>query len=46
MTHHPAPLPANDEERVLSLEHLNILDSAPEQDFDDIVLLATTLCDA
>lgn len=46
MTHHPAPLPANEEERVLSLEHLRILDSAPEQDFDDIVLLATTLCDA
>ncbi|KPW89953.1 Sensor histidine kinase/GAF domain hybrid protein [Pseudomonas syringae pv. coryli] len=46
MTHHPAPLPASEEERVLSLEHLKILDSAPEQDFDDIVLLATTLCDA
>ncbi|KPZ17126.1 sensor histidine kinase [Pseudomonas syringae group genomosp. 3] len=46
MTHHPAPLPASEEDRVLSLEHLKILDSAPEQDFDDIVLLATTLCDA
>ncbi|RMN23876.1 Circadian input kinase A / Phytochrome-like protein [Pseudomonas coronafaciens pv. zizaniae] len=46
MAHSPAPLPANEEDRVLSLEHLNVLDSLPERDFDDIVLLATTLCDA
>lgn len=46
MAHHPAPFPFNEEERVLSLEHLDVLDSADEQAFDDIVLLATTLCDA
>jgi GAF domain-containing protein len=46
MAHHPAPFPFNEEERVLSLEHLDVLDSANEKAFDDIVLLATTLCDA
>jgi signal transduction histidine kinase len=46
MAHHPAPFPFNEEERVLSLEHLDVLDSAHEKEFDDIVLLATTLCDA
>lgn len=45
MTHRPAPFPDDEEERVLSLEHLGILDSAPEQNFDDVVRLATTLCD-
>ncbi|WP_073266190.1 sensor histidine kinase [Phytopseudomonas punonensis] len=45
MPHRPAPFPDDEEERVLSLEHLDILDSAPEQGFDDVVLLATTLCD-
>lgn len=45
MTHRPAPLPANEADRILSLEHLGILDSEPEQGFDDVVLLATTLCD-
>lgn len=45
MTHRPAPFPATEEERALSLEHLKVLDSAPEQGFDDVVLLATTLCD-
>lgn len=45
MPHRPAPAPHDEEERVLSLEHLNILDSAPEQNFDDLVLLATTLCE-
>ena len=45
MPHRPAPFPDDEEERVLSLEHLGILDSAPEQNFDDVVRLATTLCD-
>ncbi|MGI4836007.1 MAG: sensor histidine kinase [Janthinobacterium lividum] len=44
MTHRPALFPANEEERALSLEHLRVLDSAAEQGFDDVVLLATTLC--
>jgi hypothetical protein len=46
MSHHPAPFPLNEEERVLSLEDLDVLDSACEKAFDDIVLLGTTLCDA
>ncbi len=46
MAHIPAPFPAHEEDRILSLEHLKVLDSAPEQGFDDVVLLATTLCDA
>lgn len=45
MPHRPAPCAPDEEERVLSLEHLEVLDSAPEQGFDDVVLLATTLCD-
>lgn len=45
MPHTPAPFPANEEDRALSLEHLEVLDSAAEQGFDDIVLLAQTLCD-
>ncbi|SDR86573.1 sensor histidine kinase [Pseudomonas trivialis] len=45
MPHLPAPPPANEHERIRSLEHLDILDSVPEQGFDDIVLLATGLCD-
>lgn len=45
MPHRPAPFPLNEEERALSLEHLDVLGSAPEQGFDDVVLLATTLCD-
>lgn len=45
MPHTPAPLPDNEEDRALSLEHLGVLDSAPEQGFEDVVLLATTLCD-
>jgi signal transduction histidine kinase len=46
MAHFPAPFPSNEEERALSLEHLDVLGSTSEQAFDDIVLLATTLCDA
>lgn len=45
MPHRPAPFAPDEEERALSLEHLEVLDSAPEQGFDDVVLLATTLCD-
>lgn len=45
MPHLPAPLPVNEHARIRSLEHLGVLDTAPEQGFDDIVLLATSLCD-
>ncbi len=45
MSHSPAPFPSNEDERALSLEHLRVLDSAPEAEFDDIVMLASALCD-
>jgi signal transduction histidine kinase len=40
-----APLPDNEIDRLAALYALDILDSAPEQDFDDIVALASTVCD-
>ncbi|MBA2922841.1 GAF domain-containing protein [Pseudomonas sp. P7] len=45
MPHIPAPFPPSEDERALSLEHLGVLDSAPEKEFDDIVMIASTLCD-
>jgi signal transduction histidine kinase len=39
-----APLPDNETDRLAALYALDILDSAPEQDFDDIVALASTVC--
>jgi signal transduction histidine kinase len=39
-----APLPDNETERLAALYALDILDSPPEQDFDDIVKLASTVC--
>jgi signal transduction histidine kinase len=44
MAHIPAPFPSGEDERAASLEHLGILDSAPEPEFDDIVMLASTWC--
>src|SRR4051794_17961798 len=41
-----APLPDNETDRLAALYALDILDSAPEQDFDDIVALAAKVCDA
>ncbi|MCM4077118.1 GAF domain-containing sensor histidine kinase [Paractinoplanes hotanensis] len=40
-----APLPDNETDRLAALYALDILDSAPEQDFDDIVALASTVCE-
>jgi signal transduction histidine kinase len=40
-----APLPANETDRLAALYSLNVLDSGPEQDFDDIVALAANVCD-
>jgi signal transduction histidine kinase len=40
-----APLPANELERVKALHDYEILDTAPEQDFDDITLLASHICE-
>src|SRR4051794_21709962 len=40
-----APLPDNETDRLTALYALDILDSAPEQDFDDIATLAAKVCD-
>jgi len=42
----PAPLPTNEADRLAALYELDILDSAPEKDFDDIVALASAVCGA
>jgi signal transduction histidine kinase len=39
-----APQPDNEIDRLSALYALDILDSAPEQDFDDIVQLASSVC--
>ncbi|WP_433298280.1 GAF domain-containing sensor histidine kinase [Actinoplanes sp. CA-030573] len=39
-----APTPDNETDRLAALYALNILDSEPEQDFDDIVALASNVC--
>ena len=41
----PAPLPSNEADRLAALYELHVLDTAPEKDFDDIVKLASTVCD-
>jgi signal transduction histidine kinase len=41
-----APLPYNETDRLAALYSLNVLDSEPEKDFDDIVALAANICDA
>lgn len=41
-----AMLPANEPERLQALRRYEILDTAPEQEFDDIVLLASRICEA
>jgi len=44
MTHRPAPLPLDDAQRLAALEDLGVLDSLPETMFDDIVTLASQIC--
>jgi signal transduction histidine kinase len=39
-----APLPSNEVDRLAALYALNVLDSPPEKDFDDIVALAASVC--
>ncbi|MCC5897413.1 MAG: GAF domain-containing sensor histidine kinase [Phormidium sp. BM_Day4_Bin.17] len=39
-----APYPDNEAERQQALEQYNLLDSLPEQDFDDITILAAQIC--
>ncbi|GAA3335901.1 GAF domain-containing sensor histidine kinase [Amorphoplanes nipponensis] len=41
----PAPLPSNEADRLAALYELHVLDTEPEADFDDIVKLASTVCD-
>lgn len=43
-TMHPAPLPANELQRLAALYECNLLDSEPEQAFDDIAHLAAYIC--
>lgn len=40
------PVPTDEDVRLRTLNALNVLDSAPEADFDDIVALASNLCGA
>jgi diguanylate cyclase len=39
------PFPSNEAERLAALYQYNILDTAPEQVFDDLTLLAAHICD-
>ncbi len=41
----PAPLPENEKERLKSLESYEILDTMPEQAYDDITSIAAEICD-
>jgi signal transduction histidine kinase len=40
----PAPLPINETERLRALREYNILDTLPEQEYQDIVQLAALIC--
>ena len=42
----PAVLPQNEPERLEALQRYEILDTGPEQKFDDLTLLASHICDA
>lgn len=37
-------LPTNEQERLHALQSYNLLDTLPEQDYDDITVLASTIC--
>jgi signal transduction histidine kinase len=39
-----APLPANETERLAALRALEILDTPPEREYDDVTLLASQIC--
>jgi PAS domain-containing protein len=40
----PAPLPQNESERLDALQRYEVLDTGPEQKFDDLTLLAALIC--
>jgi PAS domain S-box-containing protein len=42
----PAPLPQNESERLEALRRYEVLDTEPEQKFDDLTLLASHICQA
>ena len=46
MAHIAPPLPPDEAERLIALEELAILDTEPEKEFDRLVQLATTICQA
>src|SRR5689334_22617154 len=45
-SHMLPPVPRDEESRLTALHDLQVLDSGPEADFDDIVALASDLCGA
>ena len=40
-----APLPSNEPERLATLQSYQVLDTLPEQEYDDIVAIASQICD-
>ncbi|MGB1558336.1 MAG: hypothetical protein ACPHCJ_11180, partial [Oceanococcaceae bacterium] len=40
----PAPKPAHEDRRLSALRGLQILDSLPEQEYDDLVQIAAAVC--
>lgn len=41
----PAPYPDNENQRLLALQRYQVLDTLPEQAFDDLTVLAASICD-